>query len=254
MLTLAAALALSAPALAAEDEAAPAAPPLAVPAEVKHPDPLTRTQLARTYRAQRLEVLPELEFTPGYSTVYRRPWGWGPRGRYYGYSPVTVMHTPPTAENSWGIYQGGARIDVPTWLELTGQYGELTEVTRTLEERTRRARVGYTLLGVGAAALVGGTVARGLVETPEAYEAAAWTSLGGAGLTIGGLLGGAIASGRADILRNRPAEYMDPGEVRGVADDYNDELARELGLSPQDRSLIDSERVPVRRKKPSPPR
>ena len=208
---------------------------------------MARLQLARSYQAQRLEVLTELEFTPGTTTTMRGGPGpyWGPRRRY-GWSPTTVTHTPASIERQWGVYQGSSRVDVPTYLNLTGQIGEAQALDDQLAKLSRRSRVGLTVGGVGVAALIGGVVAMGLADTPEAGAAASAAVGGGAALTFGGLIGGAISSGRVDKLRYRPADYMELGEVRAAINVYNDELADELGLSPADRALMDTERRPGR--------
>jgi len=205
---------------------------------------MARLQLARSYQAQRLEVLTELEFTPGTTTVHRGP-NWGARRRY-GWSPVNVTHTPATIERQWGIYQGSSRVDVPTYLDLTGQVSERQALDDKLGKLTRRSQVGMIVGGVGVAALVGGIVTMGFADTPEADAAASAAVAGGAVFTFGGLIGAAIPAGRADKLRYRPADYMALTEVRAEVDVYNDELAAELGLTPADRSLMDTERRPGR--------
>jgi hypothetical protein len=215
---------------------------LALPA-----DDFSRTQQVYAYRKKRLEILPEVEFTPGSATYWSSSYRWGPRWRYhYGWGPVVVVHDPPLLESGWGIYQGGARVDVPTYLDLTGQLNERQALNERLEDMGRRARVGYALGGVGLAALVGGTIAHGFVDSREELQIASWTVAGGAVLGIGGLLGGSVSAGHAESLRYHPDETLELGEVRAQIEGYNQRLADELGMSEVDRALVDGDQVPVR--------
>jgi hypothetical protein len=272
MLTLATLTLLALPALAQPaDETTPqpdeeAAPELAIPADEAQDPPLAlpagaqpplmqapeatppqparaavdaeRVRLAREYKELRLSVLTETTFTPGTTTVHSG-YVWGPPRRRY-YHPVTVVHTPPMAHQSWGIYQGSQRLEVPDYLSITGQSTAALDLNNKIDRSESRARVGYTLGGVGVAAVVGGIVARGMADNKQTYVAGYWTSVGGVALSVGGFIGGGIASGRAERLARRPAEFMDLNSVQADIEQYNADLGQELGMDEGDRQLIEA--------------
>jgi hypothetical protein len=197
---------------------------------------LTAEQLAavRAYRLRHLAVRTEVEYTGGTATVSHSPYGWG-------YGGAVIDRDPLQLHRSWAIYQGPMRLEVPTWLSLSGDEAGRSELEGRIERKRWLSRTYYGLAGVGvlgiAAAYIGGSSD---AEWAQGYE---WGAIGavGLGFAVGGLVGGSIPAASATRLRTDFTKTVDIVDAQKAVDARNEALRAELGLTPEQALAVESE-------------
>lgn len=209
---------------------AAAPPPARAPAAV--PPSLTPEKLRalRDYKARRLDVREEVEVVGGgYSMVG----GWGyPYGRWGWVQPTVVVPEPAQLRRQWAVYRGQERLSAPRFLDVAGQPALREALDAEVRTQKRRSAAWFTVGGVGLASIVGGMVFLDLATTREQAIWANRLVLGGSAVGAGGLLVGSFPRARAERLVRYPSASMDFDAARQMADQHNEALRGELGLTP----------------------
>lgn len=210
--------------------------PLAVPAGPQ-PAPLTaaRLQAIRSYKAGRLELREETELRGGSAWVMGSRYGgmWGPGYGAWGWAGPVIVD-PPTAVQTWGIYRGPQRLDVPDFLSIAGEAERKRQLDAGLERLRRRGTGWSVVAGLGGAGLVTGLVGMSSVENRRDFELFNSLTLGSTLLMATGFIGTSFPRGRESALRRYPAATLGSDEAQQLVDRHNEMLRTELGLSAAD--------------------
>jgi hypothetical protein len=178
----------------------------------------------------------------GYGGYGRWGYGWGPS---WGFASVPVM----TARQSWAVFEGDHRLDVPTALEKLQQVPLKTD----LERRIRRSRTAGTLwTGVGVAGLIGGVAGLvGLDQSRTYDEARAWSMMATTSTVVGvsGLVIGTFPSAKARRLFVDPSLTLSREDAEATADTVNEALRVQLGLSPEQALRLEQPDAPAPRRR-----
>ncbi|MCB9779778.1 MAG: hypothetical protein H6742_14530 [Alphaproteobacteria bacterium] len=213
---------------------AAAEPPLAIPGDAPppraRPERLSPEKLRalQQYKDRRLSIYSETILHGGETTVWSTGWG-GPR---WG-TAVHVSHAPVFTTRDWGFYQGPQRLSVPNALELAGD-PRAVDLSARIARKQRAARGWYAVAGVGGAGVATGIVGQVLADDRSQWQTWSSVALGGAITAVVGMIGGAGPAGEARRLEDRPAASMRPDEAQDVVTRYNEQLAAELGLTPDE--------------------
>jgi hypothetical protein len=236
-------LAPAAPPVALEPAGAPLAipaptspppePPLAIPGPAAPPASRRDLFALRDYQRQALAVRPisEVSVSPGTTT-----WsGWG--GRWGGWATTT----PPTVwrTDTWALYEGPHRLDVPTALERLGDAAGADDLRRRIGANRTAGTALHVVGGLGLAAAITGALAADGADSDEAWAAWMNTAVVGAGAAAGGWIGGAFPLQRARRLAASPDRTLDRRVMEERVDAYNERLATSLGLSPEAALQVD---------------
>ena len=209
----------------ASKEAAPPGPPGG--GGPMGPDKL---RALRTYRDQRLALRSEVEVHGGGAIAYSTGWG----GPGWGWGTTTVVPNPVVTSRTWGIYQGPAALSAPHFLELAGDLERRDRLLGEIHHARSKRNAWYAVAGVGAAGLLTGMVGMQAADNREQFENANLIGLGGAALTVTGLLGASFPSAKARRLERYPSASMGPAEAQRLIDAHNEHLAQDLGLQPRE--------------------
>jgi hypothetical protein len=184
----------------------------------------------RDYQGRRLVVRDEVEMVGGGYSVMG---GWArPIGPYGWIEPSVVVQQPARINHGWALYQGRDRLDLLTFLDLTGEVQAKAAAEQALKRYRRRGSLWFTVAGIGLAGVLGGMVALDQARTPDQAWVANQVLLGGSLASVAGLVVGSIPRGKADRLQRIPAASLRYQEARTLADRHNDALREELGLTP----------------------
>ena len=214
----------------------PPPPPLAIPGPPAPPPASRRDLLAmRDYQRQALAVRPisEVSVSPGTTT-----WsGWG--GRWGGWGWATT--TPPTVwrTDTWALFEGPHRLDVPTALDRLGDAAGADDLRRRIRGNRTAGTALQLVGGLGLAAAITGAVAADGASSDAAWAAWMNTAVIGAGAAAGGWIGGAFPLQRARRLTALPDRSLDRRVMEERVDAYNEHLATSLGLSPEAALQVD---------------
>ncbi len=222
----------TAPAPAAPAEAAPAAAAPTLPAAAAVPATLTveRLALLRQYKARRISVRNETELRGGGTSLgFSSP----------GYGPAVVMTDPIYTIRTWGLYQGGQRLDTVTALDRLGADSLKKTTVDDIKTSRRRARTWFTAAGLGGAAMVAGMVGMRTATTYPEHALAQQITTGGTLVGIGGLIAGSFPGAKASRLERYPSAVLTPEQASEQAAAHNEALRAELGLSPQEVWLME---------------
>ncbi len=214
----------------------PETQPLAVPVapETLHdtPPPLSEAtfRALRDYQGRRLVVRDAVELVGGGYAVMG---GWArPIGPYGWVEPSVVVQQPTRVNHGWALYQGRDRLDLLSFLELTGELQAKAAAEQALKRYRRRGSVWFSIAGVGLAGVVGGMIALDQARTPDQAWVANQVLLGGSLASVAGLVVGSVPRGKAERLQRVPSLSLRYPEARALADRHNDALRDELGLTP----------------------
>ena len=94
---------------------------------------------------------------------------------------------------------------------------------------------------MGVTGLVVGSIGMSNAWDARTYYGYANMASAGLGATIGGLIGSSITSSKSFRLRRYPSASIGVDEAERLADDHNDRLRQELGLTPDDVWGVESE-------------
>lgn len=184
----------------------------------------------RDYQGRRLVVRDEVEMVGGGYTVMG---GWArPIGPYGWIEPSVVVPQPARINHGWALYQGRDRLDLLTFLDLTGEHQRKAAAETALKRYRRRGTLWFSVAGVGLAGVLGGMIALDQARTPGEARVANQVLLGGSLSSVAGLVVGSIPRGKADRLQRLPALSLRYQEARTLADRHNDSLRETLGLTP----------------------
>ena len=187
----------------------------------------------RQYRSKHLELRSEIRqsSTP---TYYPSPFGLGVGNTPWGGSWGTGgwSRSPGRTTQGWTVYQGALRLDVPAFLSLTGQKDLATNLNGRIERKKLLSRTYYGIGMLGLVAMVSGYV--GVVNTEDPVKKEQWGTVGSVGLgaTVVGLIGGGIPNSSANRLRYDYDRATDAVAAQQNVDDYNEQLRKELCLTP----------------------
>jgi len=217
-------------------EVPPAKPPV-VPTVTVEPQRSEETLKAlRRYRRERISVHPEIEIRGG-NTSMQPSFGWNTSSLAFG----TTITEPVTTTQTWGVYQGAQRLDVPMFLSEVGALDLRYQVQRDIQQATRRSRLWFSVAGLGMAGVVTGSL--GAYHSPRwSQQEAQFTTLtlNSIGATVAGLFAGSFPSARAERLRRYPSASVGIREAEILADEHNERLRKELGLTAEDVWEIES--------------
>ncbi len=227
-LSLAALASDPAPSGAAPEPMVEAPRPLAIPADTPAPQGLPgreRASALRTYARKHLAVhsLAEVYATPATTT-----W-WG--GRWGGFATTTPGYL--VASDTWAVFEGEHRLDVPSYLHLVGDDASKERLDHRISAH-RSAGTALAVVGVaGLTATFAGLVGMEVANTLAAQRQWSAISLGGLGAGVGGLVIGSFPATRARRLATYPDRTLDRRQVEEAVEAYDVRLATELGLSPE---------------------
>jgi hypothetical protein len=198
--------------------------PLAIP-QGDAPPPPARRQPRRgpsdeAFRSQALTIRNVSEFygTPG--TVTTWGWGWGHVG----------VWTPPgiVREDDWAVFRGPVRLDVPGFLEITGDLPARMMLERRIQNARSASTALYATAVGGGIATVGGIIGMGDARTVQDY--ALWSQVTTVGVValIGGAVGGSFPAARARRLATHPSETLTYDDALKRVEDYNANLRNRL--------------------------
>jgi hypothetical protein len=220
------------------------APPPAIPMESADAPPQSGSrdqphtpqelQAAVNFRSQHLEVRQVTSWRGSGSTVVTSGYyGYGPRGPGPSMGVGVSTASPQTlvAEHAWTVFQGPMRLSVPDYLTLVGD--DRADDYRRRIRSNRTTGTLFTAVGVaGVAAVVAGIIGSANADTrPERED---WNTVALAG--TGGILVGFTVGGAAQSTANRlQTDYGKLGwePTQAQVDAYNEQLRRQLGLSPE---------------------
>lgn len=236
------------PAAPAPPPAAPADElPLAIPVDAPPPAPLDappapdgprrgeRIEAARTYRGEALTVrdFTETYVSSTYAYAYRRRF-WGGYGRWGVFAVPVVVH-----RDAWGVFQGNARLDVPSTYAALGDDDGKRLIERKIRTNEAFGTAGYVVGAAGVAATIVGYVGRDNATTVPQLVTWSNVAVGGLVALVGGLVEGSITSGRAERLQYDHDATFDRAELDQRIADHNAALADQLGLTPQQVARIE---------------
>ena len=218
-------------------EPAPSAePPLAIPADPpptpparrlgeRGPDRSPELAAKRVYARKLLTVRPTSEIVVGAAPAmgWGYGWGWG-WGYGWGWAPTAY----PVAR--WDVFEGGARLDVPTALDRFGDADGRAALERVIRRKRTWGNVGY---GVGVAGAVTGLVGLVGLDAARTWEdATTWSQVATGGFANGALgwIAGAFPHARASRLATDPSLTWTEAQAADLADAANERLRLELGL------------------------
>ncbi len=206
---------------AAEDGRETSDRPLAIPLDSAPPPspegaPSRNDWADEQYQSMALSIRNVSEFysTPG--TVTSWGWGWGRVGVI---SPPVVYRT-----DDWAVFRGPVRIDVPSFLDLTGDEPARMALEHQIQRSRSAAQGLYGAAVVGAVAGVGGLVGMGNARTVQQYATWSQVTTGGVIALIGGAIGGSFPAAKARHLALRPAETLSLDEATERVTAYNANL------------------------------
>ncbi len=231
------------PASEAEAPDTAAGPPLAIPAPGEPPprpadgrrgsQGRQHTAALRTYQREALTVrtLSEYYIQPGMTTYWGGGgrWGWGGGWGWATSTPSTVYRV-----DEWAVFEGDARLDVPTLLDRLGDSTGKQDLERRI--RTNRT-VGTTLTTLGVVGLVGsvaGMIAAQNVSTADDYATLTTGALISGASGLGLLVSGSFPSSRSRRLGSLAELTMDRKQVEQHVATYDEQLADRLGLDPEE--------------------
>lgn len=194
--------------------------PLAIPLDAVPPEPRPQRPPAADgrYRLEALSIRNVAEYyaTPGTVTSYG--WGWGRVG----------IWTPPSVvrQDDWAVFRGPVRLDVPSFLELTGDPMGRAQLDRRIQSaRSASQALIATAIG-GGAATIGGLIGIGNARTVQ--DEVLWRQVTTVGVVA--LVGGAVTSSfpaaRARRLAAHPSETLSYDEAIERVEAYNANLPR----------------------------
>ncbi len=214
-------------------EGPPADAPLAVPvAPVED-----RLAGLTRYTGQRLQVRVERHLEGGGYTAVTGYYSW-PWVPFVGVGTTYVVTEPVIEYKTWSVYQGSARLTVPTYLDVVGRTDDAARLRRRIQHR----RVGSgVLLGAAAGGLiaaVGGGFA--YMNARDGYERAGSSAMA----LAGGLTALMSVSGSFGLASDaRRLRWSFPGSFDGGIQDevraHNDRLRQDLGLRASDVRPLD---------------
>ena len=145
-----------------------------------------------------------------------------------------------TTQN-FSIYQGRTRLDVPDFLGTVGEPGLRASLDQDILRANRAATAWNAVTGIGVAGVVVGAV--GMSGARSAYEYYSYANVATAGLvtTLSGALFSSITSSKSFKLRRYPSASIGVDQAERLADQYNDQLRQQLGLSADDVWTIESQ-------------
>lgn len=229
------------------DEVAPAKRPLAIPSgppEVESGmSSAERLSALRQYQRQRLSINPEIQVYGGGTRVYS---GVGFGFGFPGFGTGVVVTDPIQTAKTHGAYQGAQWLSVPNFLAEVGASNLQRQVIADIETAQRRSRLFYIAAGAGVAGLVLGSYGARTARSAEEYYLYSSMILPSLGVTVGGLLGGAVPAARAERLRRYPIDSIGIVRAQELADEHNEALRQSLGLHPEDVWEIESAEPPTR--------
>lgn len=194
----------------------------------------------RSYKANRLVVRPVTTYQGGQTMIMGGPsWGWGGPGRwgggwgYGGWGMSSAYVTAPNRVDSWAVYRGPERLDVPAYYRAVGR----EDAARDVERRIRKNRgwsAGLITTGVvGAVATIGGLVAMDFAQSEADLATAGWVTLGGLTAGVTGLLAASGPTNRARNLRQWPRLTMALQDAQTETAAHNERLRIGLGVPPE---------------------
>ncbi len=196
---------------------------------------LTADQLAllRDYRARHFSVRTEFN-TTGVST---RAWSPMP---YSGGGAIPHQDATGTTR-SWAVYEGSERVNVPYYLELSGQDQERRDLVArvTMKRWLGRAYYGAAVAGVGT--VIFSAIA--VNSTEDDAKKNSFEKIGATGLMVAvvGLIGGSVPTAHAARLENDyTMSYIDIASAEDLVDVQNEALRLELGLTPSQAFEVES--------------
>jgi hypothetical protein len=231
------------------DAAAPAERPLAVPG--RPPDAAAESGMSsaerlnalRQYQRQRLSINPEIQLYGGGTRVYSSVgFGFG----FPGFGTGVVVTDPIQTARTHGAYQGAQWLTVPDFLAEAGASNLQRQLNTDIETAQRRSRLFYLAAGVGVAGLVASSYGARTARSAEQYYFYGNMVLPSLGVTVGGLLAGAIPAAQAERLRRYPTESIGIDQAQELADGHNEELRQSLGLQPEDVWQLEAAEPPTR--------
>jgi len=194
-------------------------PSLAIPA--KNP------QGMQVYRAEYLHLEPVTSWSYHQQSVGfmgHSGYGWG---TFFSVGPTFA-----TPHHEWLVVKGPAVMDVPSFLELTGETARRDDLLLKVRRNKRYATGLGGVAVLGAVGLVGGMIAEMNATTPEeAFQGAQMYNYGAVALASGLVLA-SIPLGRTKRLLQQPAASMSPDEAAQIIRVHNDALRHSLGLTP----------------------
>lgn len=237
-------LTISSPARA-EDEVPQPSPerPLAIPGPGRPPalppapDSAPRVadaydlRAVREYREHHLSVRTVTE--TWYTTTWGPGWGWGWGPAW----PQTWVHRDQRVL----LFEGRRVIDVPTALSALGDVPAQQQLLHRISSQRTASTVLTSVGFAGMAATLIGLVGFDEARTLEQAEAWSIVSGAGAGVMLGGFIGGAFPAARARTLLMDPSATFEPGEAERRFREHDDRLAAALGLSPAQVDAIEAE-------------
>lgn len=190
------------------------------------------------YREQRLQVRTQRILEGGGYTRVTRYYGF-PFTPFIGVGTTYVVENPVTEYQTWSVYQGSARLTVPTYLDLVGRTADAAKLRRKVTNRRTGA---HALLGVmigGFAASLTGTSVFLRARTLEERSAGVAFAVGGGLTALFSFTGSVGLAGEARRLRwDFPSQF--DGGVQSAVSAHNAALRDRLGLAPGEVRAIDA--------------
>jgi len=168
------------------------------------------------------------------------PYGvYGGWRRRFGFGMVAVPHTYVSQGTQLAVFEGPHRLDVPATYEALGDQDGLDRLNQRIRTNKSWANVGYTVALAGVATSIVGLVE--MDNTRSWREAQQWGTVTGAGvgLMLGGVIGGAIPSARAQRLQYDHSLSFDLDDLKSDFAAHNVQLASQLGLSQTEAANIE---------------
>lgn len=201
--------------------------PLAIPVGRQGPERRREgrpppSEAQERYEANKLSVRTVAEYyaSPGLVTHYG--WGWG----------GVAVASPPTwvRDESWAVFRGPVRIDVPTYLQEVGD----TTARMQLEQRVQRnAQASDVLLGVGIAGGVAGLVGLlGMDRARTLQDLSTWSEVATVGgvAFVGGLVTFGLPASKARRLQWEPETTLNLATVQEQVLEHNRSLRSQLAV------------------------
>ena len=201
--------------------------PLAVPGR----RPLTPEDVAavRTYRREHLSVRGYREAYIGSTTPTTGYYGrWGGWGGGWAWTQPYLFEV-----EGWAVYQGSHRLAVPEALERLGDPGARVHLERRMRRNKTAGTALYVLGGVSLVSSIVGLV--GLDGSRSYDEARVWSTFSTASMLTGAgcFVAGSFPLGKARRLAIDPSYSLSRADAERRADEANDRLRAELGLTPE---------------------
>lgn len=221
---------------AAQDPNAPLAQAPAMSAAVTPSATVSEAQLARlkAYKARRLRVVTETELRTSLSPAASEALS---TAQHRG--DTVVVADPAYTLETWGIYRGNTRLSPSDFLHTTGETFRADDVHHRIERDERRARRWLTVAAMGGASLAAGLYGSRVAEDLPQELLARQLTVGGIGVGTAGLMAASVPTTRADRLKRYPSALMDRAQAEAMVARHNEALAKELGLTADDRRLME---------------